>query len=179
MANFDAAGIQKRLPDDLIMRNAEAISLLQAARSNRYGARDFVLLALILRHGLSVRALIGLRPRHLAQGHLVLEHKSSDPTRSRLHPSIKRMLPALIRCDTDRDSLLFQSQLGGPIKRQTVNYIVETTSQKAGVAAFSPTELRHLCGYNLAAAGHSKAEINVMLGLSGNGHVNRYFMPWS
>ncbi len=178
MANFDTAGIRKQLPDHLILRNSDAFRLLQTARNNRYGLRDFVLIALLFRHGLSVRALIELRPEHVKNGYLV--HRCFEKTcaYTPLHPLIIRALPNLLD-ETTPAPLLFRSQQGGPIKRQAVNYIIEVSSRKANVAPFSPTELRHLCGYNLAAAGFSKTEIRNALSLSGNGHVNRYFAPWA
>lgn len=175
MAALTALGQHEKRSNHLNTRNGQACAVLEVARTNRYGVRDFILIGLIFRHGLSVRSLIALRPAHVAEQSLMLCSSTGAWTRSCLHPTIAKALAEGGGCLGSGDDRLFRSQLGGAIKRQTINYIIETTSQKAGVPPFSPTELRHLCGYNMAAAGCAKTEVYKALGLSGKELVKRYF----
>jgi site-specific recombinase XerD len=163
------------LPDHLQKRNDDAHALLNAALSNRYAGRDFVLMSLLFRHGLTVRNLIALRAENVAGARLLLPTGNGSRSTVQLHHSIldvlwKREIPLLGVSD-----LLLRSQLGGGLKRQAINYLLETTSSKAGIRPFSPTELRHLCGFNLAAAGSTVHELTQAFGLSEKSCVSRYF----
>ena len=151
----EAADQHERPKDYLSPR--EVARLLDAAKTDRHGVRDHLLLLMMFRHGLRVSEAIGLRRdeldldrarlwvRRLKGGLSVEQPIAGDELRA-----IKRYLA------TRADTLpwLFVSERGQPLTRQAVNYLIATAAARAGLPPGHPHTLRHSCGFALADKGH-------------------------
>lgn len=168
--------IQSDVTTYFAAREQEARALMLAARSNRYGERDHLIIGLIYLHGLSIRDLVGLRAYDVDGAHLQLRRATAGDCVLKLNPSLAKLARSLTTANVDH--FLFRSQMGGALKRQAINYMIQITSEKIGVLPFSPSELRHLHGFNLAAEGRSEDEISTALGIVDKAHVQRYFRPY-
>ena len=74
------------------------------------------------------------------------------------------------------DSLpwLFVSERGQPLTRQTVNYLVGSAADRAGLPWVHPHMLRHSCGFALAKKGYDLRLIQDYLGHRDPRHTAHY-----
>lgn len=157
----------------------EAERLIEASgKRGRHGHRDATMLLLAYRHGLRVGELVALRwdAVDLAGGLLhVSRLKRGVPATHPLRGPELRALKRLRREQDQAAGYLFTSERGGPLTTAAVRKIVAAAGEAAGLGpAVHPHQLRHACGYKLAAEGQDTRAIQQYLGHKNITHTARY-----
>lgn len=76
----------------------------------------------------------------------------------------KRAVKRQLATRTDALRWLFTSEHGQPLTRQSVNYLVGTAAERAGLPGVHSHTLRHSCGFALANKGYDLRLIHDYLG---------------
>ena len=160
------------------LRPEEVEAMIQAARkAGRHPVRDAAIILLMFRHGLRTAELIALRWHQvdLKAGYLDVHrvkrgHSAKHPLRG---PQL-RLLRELQRTYSD-SPYVFVSERKAPLSPRSIRAIVARTGQLAGLSFVPhPHQLRHACGYSLAAHGHDTRAIQDYLGHKNIQHTVRY-----
>jgi integrase len=156
---------------------AEVERLIHAAKSNRYGHRDALMVLLAFRHGLRAGEVVDLRWDKVdfktASLH-VRRLKNGTPS---THPLTGRELRALRRHQRDsaKSPFVFVSERGAPMAAPGFSRMVERASvfAKLGIKTHAHM-LRHACGYKLANDGQDTRALQAYLGHRNIQNTTRY-----
>jgi type 1 fimbriae regulatory protein FimB/type 1 fimbriae regulatory protein FimE len=155
----------------------EVERLIEAAKNNRYGHRDALMVLLAFRHGLRAGEICDLRWEQVdfktASLH-VRRLKNGTPS---THPLTGRELRALRRHQREslRSPFVFVSERGAPLSAPGFSRMVEraAASARLGIKAHAHM-LRHACGYKLANDGHDTRSLQAYLGHRNIQNTTRY-----
>jgi len=160
------------------LRQGEIQAMIRAARKvGRHGVRDAAIILLMFRHGLRTAELVALKWSQvdLVEGYLEVHrvkqgHDSLQPLRS---PEL-RALRALQR-DYPDTPYVFVSERQTPLSTRSIRHLIARAGELAGLPfRVHPHQLRHACGYYLAAQGHDTRAIQDYLGHKNIHHTVRY-----
>jgi integrase len=151
--------------------------LIEAAKNNRYGHRDALMVLLAFRHGLRAGEVCDLRWEQVdfktASLH-VRRLKNGTPS---THPLSGRELRALRQHQrkTNSSPFIFVSERGAPLTAPEFSRMVEraAAAAKLGIKAHAHM-LRHACGYKLANDGHDTRSLQAYLGHRNIQNTTRY-----
>lgn len=155
----------------------EVEKLIEAAKDNRHGHRDALMLLLAFRHGLRAAEIVDLRWEQIdfKTGSLhVRRVKNGTPA---THPLTGRELRTLRRHQREsaKSPFVFVSERGAPLSPPGFSRMVEraAVSAKLGIKAHAHM-LRHACGYKLANDGHDTRALQAYLGHRNIQNTTRY-----
>jgi len=160
------------------LRSPEVKAIIRAAKKvGRHGIRDGGIILLMFRHGLRTAELVALKWTQidLAGGYIEVHrvkhgHDSIHPLRS---PELRALRQ--IQRDYADTSYVFVSERKAPLSTRSIRHIIARAGELAGLPfQVHPHQLRHACGYYLAAQGHDTRAIQDYLGHKNIHHTVRY-----
>ena len=149
------------------LTDTEVEALIEAARSNREGHRDALMILLAYRHGLRAAEVTDLRWEQVdfkAASLHVRRLKNGTPA---THPLTGRELRALRRHQRDAapSAFVFLSDRGAPLTAIAFSRMVERAAIKAALDIKAHAHmLRHACGFKLANDGVDTRALQAYLG---------------
>jgi type 1 fimbriae regulatory protein FimB len=149
--------------------------LIKAARQNRHGQRDGLMVSLAWHHGLRASELVGLRWSDIDWQRAdiaVMRLKNGKSTRQPLDGGDLRALRAIYR-DRQSDEFVFMSERG-PFTRDGFAKLLRAAAKRAGIKNAHPHALRHACGHALAMKGRETRLIQDYLGHRNITHTSLY-----
>jgi len=156
----------------------EIEALMAAARQNRYGHRDAIMILTAYRHGLRASELVGLRWEQVDFNRAVLHVRRAKQGTPSVHPLSGTELRALRRLRRDSDDaspFVFVSERDAPFTTAGFARMMERAAQAGGLKLkVHPHMLRHACGFALANAGHDTRALQAYLGHKNIQHTVRY-----
>jgi len=169
---------QAHLESRQFLTGREVDRLVAAARRDRHGERDALLVLLAYRHALRASEIVGLRVDDVdvESGCITVRRlKHGVETTQPLAPDEVDALGAWLAArGRPRSPLLFLGERG-PLTRQAVNYLFREIGERAGVGLrVTPRLLRHSRGYDLAETGCGARHIQHQLGHRFGSAARRY-----
>jgi integrase len=150
----------------------QVAALIKAAKANRNGMRDALMIALAYRHALRASELVSLRRTDIGlKAGTINIRRSKDGLGGNqpLAPEDRRALKAYLA--THSDEYVFVGERGGAMSTGAFAAQLKAAAKRAGIDVHvaHPHALRHAAGYALASAnvpayklqsylGHAKAE---------------------
>ena len=175
--------VTPRRPKNGALRTREHLTideverLIEAAKTNRYGHRDALMVLLAFRHGLRAAEVCDLRWEQVdfktASLH-VRRLKNGTPS---THPLTGRELRALRRHQREsaNSPFVFVSERRAPLSAPGFSRMVERAAVSAKLAIKTHAHmLRHACGYKLANDGHDTRALQAYLGHRNIQNTTRY-----
>jgi len=175
--------VTPRRPKNAAVRTREHLTmeeverLIEAAKDNRYGQRDALMILLTFRHGLRAAEVCDLRWEQVdfktANLH-VRRVKNGTPA---THPLTGREMRALRKHqrDSERSPFLFVSERGAPLTAPGFSRMVERAAAAADLGIKGHAHmLRHACGYKLANDGIDTRALQAYLGHRNIQNTTRY-----
>jgi integrase len=161
------------------LTEAEVFRLMEAARDNRYGARDAALIFTMYRHGLRVSEVCALDWSAIDFEQKELHARRSKLGKPATHPIRGDELRALRRVHRDagspRHGPVFVPERGAAFTRDGINKLIARAGAAAGFGyRVHPHMLRHACGFALAKAGHDTRRLQDYLGHKSINSTVRY-----
>jgi integrase len=150
---------------------------LKAAKHNRHGHRDALMMLLAFRHGLRAGEIVDLRWDQIdfkAAALHVRRLKNGTPS---THPLTGRELRSLRRHQRQsaKSPFVFVSERGAPLSAPGFSRMVERAAVAAKLAIKAHAHmLRHACGYKLANDGHDTRALQAYLGHRNIQNTTRY-----
>jgi integrase len=157
---------------------AEVEQLVDAARGNRHGTRDALMILMAYRHGLRAAEVTSLKWEQVDfdRGEIHVNRlKGGTPS---THPLTGRELRELRRHKRDSPAsprFLFVSERGAPMSSEGFNRMVKRAgaAAKLGIKVHAHM-LRHACGFKLANDGIDTRSLQAYLGHSNIQNTTRY-----
>jgi integrase len=160
------------------LTEAEVESLIEAAKTNRYGHRDATMILLAYRHGFRAIELVDLRWDQIDFNRATLavrRAKRGTPSTHPLQGDEMRALRKLQREQDPKSPFVFTSERGSPFATAGFARLVERAGAAAGLKFKAhPHMLRHACGFALANQGHDTRALQAYLGHRNIQHTVRY-----
>lgn len=160
------------------LRTDEVKAMIRAAtKVGRHGVRDAAIILLMFRHGLRTAELVTLKWTQidLASGYILIRRAKQG--KDSIHPLRSPELRALrqIQRNYPDSPYVFVSELKAPLSTRSVRHIIARVGKNAQMPfPVHPHQLRHACGYYLAAQGHDTRAIQDYLGHKNIHHTVRY-----
>jgi type 1 fimbriae regulatory protein FimB/type 1 fimbriae regulatory protein FimE len=155
----------------------EVERLIEAAKNNRYGHRDALMVLLAFRHGLRPGEVCDLRWDQIDFKAATLHVRRLKNGTPSTHPLTGRELRALRRRqrESTKSPFVFVSERGAPLSAPGFSRMVERAAVAArlGIKAHAHM-LRHACGYKLANDGHDTRALQAYLGHRNIQNTTRY-----
>src|SRR5262249_17530054 len=157
----------------------EVFRLMEAARGNRWGARDAAIIFVMFRHGLRVSEACALdwSAIDFAQKEFhVRRVKFGKPSTHAVRGDELRALRRLHReAGAPAHGPVFVSERGAAFGRDGINKLIARAGEAAGFGfRVHPHMLRHACGFALAKAGHDTRRLQRYLGYRSINSTVRY-----
>jgi type 1 fimbriae regulatory protein FimB/type 1 fimbriae regulatory protein FimE len=160
------------------LRPSEVNAMIGAAQKvGRHGVRDGAIILLMFRHGLRTAELVALKWSQIDLGGGYIEIHRVKNGHDSIHPLRSPELRALrqIQRDYPDTSYVFVSERKAPLSTRSIRNIIARAGEIAQIAfPVHPHQLRHACGYYLAAQGHDTRAIQDYLGHKNIHHTVRY-----
>ena len=160
------------------LRTDEIKAMIRAAKKvGRHGIRDGAIILLMFRHGLRTAELVALKWTQIDLAGGYIEVHRVKHGRDSIHPLRSPELRALRQMQRDYTdtSYVFVSERKAPLSTRSVRHIIARAGELAGIPfQVHPHQLRHACGYYLAAQGHDTRAIQDYLGHKNIHHTVRY-----
>ena len=160
------------------LRLSEINAMIRAAKKvGRHGVRDGGIILLMFRHGLRTAELVSLKWTQIDLAGGYIEVYRVKHGRDSIHPLRSPELRALrqIQRDYADTSYVFVSERKAPLSTRSIRHIIARAGELAGLSfQVHPHQLRHGCGYYLAAQGHDTRAIQDYLGHKNIHHTVRY-----
>ena len=160
------------------LRSSEINAMIRAAKKvGRHGVRDGAIILLMFRHGLRTAELVALKWTQIDLAGGYIEVHRVKHGRDSIHPLRSPEIRALrqIQREYADTSYVFVSERKAPLSTRSIRHIVARAGELAGLPfPVHPHQLRHACGYYLAASGHDTRAIQDYLGHKNIHHTVRY-----
>jgi len=160
------------------LRSPEVKAMIRAAKKvGRHGVRDGAIILLMFRHGLRTAELVALKWTQIDLAGGYIEVHRVKHGRDSIHPLRSPEIRALrqIQRDYTNTSYVFVSERKAPLSTRSIRHIIARAGELAGLPLLvHPHQLRHACGYYLAAQGHDTRAIQDYLGHKNIHHTVRY-----
>jgi type 1 fimbriae regulatory protein FimB/type 1 fimbriae regulatory protein FimE len=147
---------------------AEVDALAKAARSNRHGLRDSIMILMAYQHGLRARELVDMEWTQVdfdGANLAVRRRKNGSPS---THPITGDTLRALrkLRREAPHARFVFMTERESPFSTAGFAKMIDRAARKAGLTELKPHPhmLRHARGYKLANEGKDTRSIQGFLG---------------
>ena len=160
------------------LRSPEVKAMIRAAKKvGRHSIRDGGIILLMFRHGLRTAELVALKWTQIDLAGGYIEVHRVKHGRDSIHPLRSPELRALrqIQRDYTDTSYVFVSERKAPLSTRSIRHIIARAGELAGLPfQVHPHQLRHACGYYLAAQGHDTRAIQDYLGHKNIHHTVLY-----
>jgi integrase len=160
------------------LTGAEVERLIKAAKTNRWGDRDALMVLVAYRHGLRASELVDLRWDQVDFNSALLHVRRVKQGTPATHPIRGDELRALRRLQREQEpksAFVFTSERGSPFTTAGFARLVERASESAKLGFKAhPHMLRHATGFALANAGHDTRALQAYLGHKNIQHTVRY-----
>jgi type 1 fimbriae regulatory protein FimB/type 1 fimbriae regulatory protein FimE len=173
-----------RRPKNAELRTREHLSereigrLIEAARKNREGHRDALMILLAYRHGLRASELVDLQWSQVDLAHSVIHIRRLKNGNPATHPLTGNELRGLrkLQREAPASTFVFVSMRGTPFTVSGFRRMLERVAAEASMEDLKvhPHMLRHAAGYKLANQGTDTRTIQAYLGHKSIQHTVRY-----
>jgi len=155
----------------------EVERLIEAAKANRHGHRDFTMVLLAYRHGLRASELCDLRWDQVDFNRAVLHVRRVKQGTPATHPLTGLEMRALrkLQRESEASPFVFVSERGAPFSTAGFARMLERAAETARLEIKAhPHMLRHACGFKLANDGVDTRALQAYLGHKSIQHTVRY-----
>ena len=160
------------------LTDAEIARLQEAAKTNRWGHRDYTMILVAYRHGFRASELVDLQWSQIDFEAATLAVRRLKKGTPATHPIRGDELRALRRLQREQDrksAFVFTSERGAPFTTAGFARMVERLGEAAELGFKAhPHMLRHACGFALANRGHDTRALQAYLGHKNIQHTVRY-----
>ena len=159
------------------LTDSEVEALIEAAKANREGHRDALMVLLAYRHGLRAAEVVDVRWKQVDLKTATLHIRRAKNGTPATHPLSGREMRELRRHQREsaQSPFVFVSERGAPLSAPGFSRMIERAAIAAdlGIKAHAHM-LRHACGYKLANDGHDTRAIQAYLGHRNIQNTTRY-----